>query len=238
MKSKELYYRYKHIIWPLFAGLASIVILSLVIIPQMLGYLDTRGKIITLSQRSSTLLAKASELQTVDKGVTQSDLKTVFTVLPTDQDAPQAMTILQGQIAKSGLVLKHTNFVPSGQQNKDSYQFNVVVNGPIAALRNLLINLEDSPRIFQVESMNIKFQKQDQTLEAEIPVSVFYKGAPSTIGAIDKPVQKITDEERKTLVKLTSLVAQTVGSWQVNQATATPTFPSAPGPVGKADPFE
>lgn len=221
------------IIWPVIVGISSVVVLAFVIVPQLLNYLSVRDQIDQTQNKSENLEAKANELGSINDLLTQKDLKVVFSVLPTDQDVPRAMMILQEMVAKSGLELKSTSFGASGQSlGKNSFQLNIAVSGQINLLRDFLIKLQNASRLFQVESIGVQFQKNQGIIEAEIPLSVFYQTELEIIGSPNEPIPKISDKDKELLSKLYQSVGQMDES--LNNAEAS----SASIPLGKYDPFE
>ncbi|MFH0937167.1 MAG: type 4a pilus biogenesis protein PilO [Candidatus Daviesbacteria bacterium] len=230
MQPKEFYIKYKFIIWPALVAVSEIILLVFVIIPQLMSYLNVRNQISEVRNRAHSLNVKASELQEFDAEGAEKDLQVVFTILPADQDVPQAMAFLQALIANNGLQLKNTAFVGGGQ-SKNSYQLRVVIDGQINALRNFLLQLQEAPRIYQIESLSVQFQRSEGAIEAEMPLSVFYEPAPSKIGSLDQPIPKLGDEELKLLAKLYS-IAPPADVLPVDESTASAL------PLGKSDPFQ
>lgn len=234
-KLKEVYLHNKYIVLPIFVGISSVIILTLVIIPQLLSYFNTRSQLVDTQKRFSELETKALELKNIDEEGLKSDLQIAFTVLPIEKDVLSALANMQALVAQAGLELVDTGFSTSQKQagSKGSFQLNVTVLGPISSLRNFLIRLQDSPQIFQVKSINVHFQKEGSLVEAEIPVDVFYQAPLSVVGTSGQPVSYLSEEERKLLAKLSTVVAQfalPVVSGIEASGTAIP--------LGRPDPFE
>lgn len=236
MNKTEIYLKYKFLIWPVVVGVSSIIIIILVIIPQLLTYLNVNDKINQAQNRSNILETKAVALENIDNLLTQKDLKVVFSVLPTDQDVPQAMVVLQDMIAKSGLELKSTSFGAVGLSQKavgnSSFQLNIAVSGQVNLLRDFLIQLQNSPRLFQVDSIGVQFQKDKGLIEADMPLSVFYNPSLGEMGTVEDPIPQISDKDKDLLAKLTQVVGQGNVSLISQEAT------SASVPLGKSDPFQ
>lgn len=228
----EVYAKYKLLIWPVVTGIASVVILVLVVIPQLLTYLNIRSQISDIINRSGKLEAKAQSLEAIDENVSEENLKLVFAVLPSDRNVPSAVTVLQSLIARSGLTLKSTSYSSAARgSSKDSFQLNVTVTGQISGVRSFLISLKDSGRVFQVESISVRFQKSGSQVEAEIPITVFYSASLGKAGALDTEPPKLNDKEEKLLMDLSRLVAPgTLGGGGEASASSVP--------IGKSNPFE
>lgn len=229
---KEFYLKYKAIIWPGITGLSAIAILFLLVIPQFSDYLETRKQIYGIRERFQALDAKAEELEGIDDSAAKQNLEAVFTVLPTEQDVPGAVATLQDLILKSGLVLKDISYSASsvGGGNKNSFKLNVSVLGQLGSVRNFLIGLQDSPRVFQIESINARFQNNGSVVEAEMPLFVYYEGAPNRTVSLDQPVAKLTEKEEQMLSRLMAQIPKATQSGSVDVEVSVP--------LGKTNPFE
>lgn len=228
-----LYSKYRLLIWPVVSGIASVVILALVIIPQLLNYLNIRNQISDIISRSGKLEAKAQSLERIDENLSEENLRLAFTVLPADRNVPSAVTILQNLIAQSGLTLKSTSYSAAARgAAKDSFQLNVTVLGQISGVRKFLISLKDSGRVFQVESISVNFQKNGSMVEAQVPITVFYNASLGKTGDLDREPPKLSDKEEKMLSDLSRLVSYPGALAGADNATASSV------PIGKSNPFE
>ncbi len=230
---KTIYLKYKLLIWPVLTGLSSLVILSLVVIPQILGYIETRGKINDIESRSDKMEVKAKGLEGIDPSVSSENLKVAFTVLPADRNVPSAVSILQALITQSGLTLKNTSYssVAKGT-SKDSFMLNVTVIGQINNVRRFLIGLKDAGRVFQVESINVRFQKSGSLVEAEIPITVFFSSGKAAAGASDQEAPKLSEKDEQLLSNLSNIVRSPLNLAASGESTTSSV------PIGKANPFE
>lgn len=230
MKILSVFYlKYKHVILPLLSGLAFIVILAFVIIPQLASYLKINNEISQKKHQSSQLEAKAAQLEQINDEQMTNDLKVVFSVLPPSQDVPLSLTILQEIINKSQLSLTSTSFAAPLKEGKEgSFRLNVTVAGQISAIRDLFINLQDAPQMFQVQSIKVQFVK-NSNVEAELPITVFYE-LPSKPGLLDESVSSLNDDEKNLLAQLGRLVPVNFNSPDEGNLSSIP--------LGKTDPFE
>lgn len=227
---KEQYIKYKLFIWPLATAVSFIVILALVLIPQVRGYLTDQGKIGEITNKADGLTAKASELDKINEAVMKRNVDVALTVLPTTQNVPEAMVTLLDLIQRSGLVLKNTSYAASARgDTKNNFRLNVVVFGPISTVRDFLINLGEVPRVFQVDTIAVRFQPGQQVAEAEIPVTVFFEPDSGSGGSWDQPVPKLDEREQKLLAKLAQMVPQATATFETDTSSVE---------IGKADPFE
>ncbi len=230
---KILYIKYKLLVWPIFSGIASLIILSLVIIPQILGYLETKGKITEIGINADKIEAKAKGLQSIDPDISSENLAVAYTILPSDRNVPAAISILQGLVNRSGLALKNTSYsAVSKGSTKDSFMLNVTVVGQISGIRNFLIGLKDAGRVFQVESINVRFQKVGSLVEAEIPITVYFHSGQVKAGSVDKEPPKLTEQDEQFLRNL----AKIINSPSTRSVSGESTASSVP--VGKTNPFD
>lgn len=226
-KVKELYSKYKAWIWPAGSGVASVVILALVIIPQLLNYFTVDGQISKTRRKIDVLETKAAGLENIDQAKMKKDLDTVFRVLPVDQGVPEAITTLQQIVNQSGLSLKSISYGSS--KNDNSFNLSMTVVGQVPSVRSLLLKLKESPRVFRIEGITAVFQKSLSAAEVEIPITVFYEPTSQASGELDQPVPSLSQPEEELLKNL----AQSVDSYFRLPGEAT----TSSLPLGKADPF-
>lgn len=232
MKELKIYYhKYHLIIWPVATGLSSLIVLALVIFPQLLAYLNTRGEISKAQTSLSAMEVKAEELENFDDSSAKERLQVALSVLPISQDVPVSLSVLQGLVRGAGLELKNTAYSSSPPVGgKASFQLQVTVMGPISGVRNLLLSMEDAPQIFQIQSINIRFLKTVSAVEADLPISVFYESPPRAVGDINKPITQLSQKEKDLLDHYSQIIAA-LHSLTLPEATASVRF-------GKTDPFQ
>lgn len=229
--AKEFYSKYKKIIWPAASVISSVIILILVIIPQLRSFLDTRQEIFKMQNRLSILETKAENLELLDEEFYKSYLQVVFTVLPANQNVPRVVAIIQALSQKAGIILKNTNYAASrSTTTTNSFVLNLTLLGQLSSIREFLILLQDSAGVFEVNSIDAKFQKGGAVIEAEISLSVFFElDKPQTV-ALDQPLPSLSEQEEELLVRLTNLVYKSSG--------VVTTVDTSTVPLGKTDPFE
>ncbi|MCL5783881.1 MAG: hypothetical protein M1142_00800 [Patescibacteria group bacterium] len=232
-KLKEFYFRYKFIILPVVVGFCSITVIILVVIPQFMSYFKVQKEIGDLRTRTGVLESKAKDLESVDPADTQQKLQIALTVLPTDQDVLTTVDVLHNLIIKEGLSVQNTDYSLSRQTSgRGNFRIGVTVSGPLASVRNLLIDLQNSSQVFQVESINTTF-RPGGIVDVELPLSVYYENTPSQLGNIDQPVPKLTDKDKQLLQDLAAAVDR-ANQMALSLVPAT----SSAVPLGKIDPFE
>lgn len=210
--------------------ISSFAILGFVIIPQLLSYFTVQDEILQINQKASDLEVKAAGLEKIDPVTSQNRLGVVASIIPVEPDVPIAITVLQGVVAKSGLLLEGIGYLPSAQPDSNSFQLSVKVSGTLQNIRSFILELRNAPRVFAIETISLR-SVQGNRIEAEIPVSVFYgavKPKPAPAGNV---VLTLTAEEQALLTKLERLIPPV-------STSSAQTSPSTNIPTGKSDPFE
>lgn len=197
---KEKYHQYQFLIWPLCSGLASIIILVFVVIPQLLNYFHIKSEIFSLDTRVNTLEAKASELLNIDDEKNRRDLVLAFNLLPPEGDVPQIFVLLQGILNQSGVILKNISFNTSSGASattEESFKVHLAVSGTLPLIKNFLVKIGEAPMIFQIEAINANFQSAE--VEAEFPLKVYFKKIDTLSAPLEAQLPQITDEEELLL---------------------------------------
>lgn len=232
MNIKEIYNKYKIykiFLIPSLAAVISLAVLSLVIVPQVMEYFKQKEKIEELIVRIETLNNKVKELSSVDEEARKKNLTVSLAVLPVDRDVPQSVLVLQDLLNKSKLSLKNITYQPSSKTGvENSFTLTVTIAGSLSSIKDFMSELQNSARVFKVESAMISFQGENSFPEATIPLTIFYQPAPNTLITLDQPVQKITKSDEDLITNLLKSV-----SWS-EAISAT----SSSIPRGKLDPFE
>ncbi len=136
---REFIQKYRFLIWPITVGIASFIIIILVIIPQLIDFWNERNQISQLKNRLFILDAKADELTSVDINQLKQDLISVYSILPADRGIPEAVSILQSLISQSQLSLKSITFLSSGKTTeKANFHLSIIIAGKLNNIRNFL----------------------------------------------------------------------------------------------------
>ncbi|OGE25628.1 hypothetical protein A3H85_03560 [Candidatus Daviesbacteria bacterium RIFCSPLOWO2_02_FULL_40_8] len=209
--------------------LSSFVILGLVIIPQLLSYFTVQDEILQINKKTEELGVKAVELEKVDLISSQNSLGVVSSILPAEPDVPFSITVLQGLVIKSGLLLDEIAYLPSVAEKK-SFILSVKVSGSLQNIRSFILELKNASRVFQIETISLK-SVAGQKIEAEIPVSVHYGAVSAKKTVSDGMAPDLTDEEKALLQRLQSLASPV-------SITSGQSVKTVDIPTGKSDPFE
>jgi Tfp pilus assembly protein PilO len=244
---KTKYLAYKHIILPIMVGVSSLIIVLLVLIPQISSYLQINGTIADNTQKLGVLQAKAQDLSSIDEQAYQKNLQTVYQLLPTDKSIPEILIVLQTLLNRSGLSLENIKLTISNDETstktkkKQELPVSISVRGAKSSLQRFLTDLQNSPRLMRVDSISATSSKGTTAVEiidADIMIEAYYEPPVTSIGAVDQPLPKLTQEEQKLLQSLGSrLIINT--NTPVGSTSAVPIGSSSAFPrTGRTNPFE
>ncbi len=227
-KILEIFKKYKIQVVSVACVVVSLLILSLVVVPQIFAYFSTNSEIKKIKEEAASLQEKSTQLNNTDQNTLNKNLTTVSTILPDDPDIPSAMVAIQDLAVKSNLRVEAVNFLSTSNQAKNnSFGLEIRVSGPLTNLRAFLINLGTIPRIAEVET--ITMQKKDTQVEATIPIQVYYRRSSENPTA---PTEiNLTEEQKKLLVELSKLVPDNITTLPIVIDTSSVR-------LGKSDPFE
>ncbi len=233
LRIKDLYSKYKFIVWPIASGISCIIVLVFIVIPQLYVYIKSRGEVDNLKSQITILTAKAAELQNIDSAYNKTSLQAILNVLPADSKVPESFVLLQGLINTSGLVLKDVTYNAPSTPTTNNYHLIITVGGDITGLRTFLNKLNQIPRVFTADSLGIQIQLDGAEITATIPVTVYFdSNLTSSINLENSDVPKFTSSDQKFIESLTEKIA--LGeSLAVSSSSSSGTVK-----LGKADPFQ
>lgn len=225
-----LYQKYQYVVFPVLIILSSLILIGLVIFPQILRLLSNQQVLTGLNQKSEFLDVKASQLEVIDEQNLREKLNVALLSLPAEKDLSSIVGILQSIITQSGFNLITLQVIQIASNTEVSgFSVKLEVAGPISAMNQLLNNIETDPRVMKVSGVELNQQQGSTSVSATITVDAFYSPLPSSLGAIDAPLPKLTEKDEE----LVATLAKNTGA--VIRPT---TSPSNLPPRGKTDPFE
>ncbi len=227
----KLYYKYRFIIYPVLVAAAGIFLVVVVIIPQTVTFIKNQQAIKEYAQRHDSLKAKAVELEGLDKNELKKRTDVALSVLPEDKDYSGVLGLVQSTAARDGFsVLSFQIGAPFINSSTKSSGFNVKIEflGPKDNLKLLLANIEDSSQVLRLSGIEVNNLRRADMAEGILTVDAYYAPIPSTIGSVDAPLLRLSEQDFQTLLKYTRLAA----SVPVSTTSATPSQ------RGKSNPFE
>ena len=214
--------KYMIFIYPLAVGVASLILIFFVIVPQLQGFLSGQENVSSARIRLNNLDAKAATLANFDQKAYTEKLLAAFSSLPVDQDLSAIVGIFQNLTTSAGMAL--SNLRVGGEEEGNSYSVTAEVVGPANNLSLLLDVVDNSPRVMKLVTLDTNPAGGD-LVNATISVNVFYAPAPDSLGLVDTPLPELTEEDQAILTSLT-----VPGSVGIPEPVLLPS--------GKSNPFE
>lgn len=225
----NLYLQYRLLLYPLIVGLASLILIILLIIPQLRSLLTGQENLDSALNRLNSLDAKAVELTNLDRDDLNFKLKASLASLPTDKDTNLVIGVFKDLGFQSQMNLVSLQFTSStGQSEKqEGFIARVEVIGNASQLVKLINNIESSPRVMRVKNVEVSSSSKG-TVNASITVLAYFVPPPKSLEPIDSALPKLSDKDQAILNNLLN-----------NTVSATASFAEAIIlPSGKADPFQ
>lgn len=238
MKKEELikfYQNYKLFIFPAVVALSSLFLIIFAIIPQTIKLLDNQKAAEQLSVKSKFLESKVSALESYNEEDLSQKLGFALKAFPADKDYISILGLLQQVTAKSGFSITSVALGEgaAGKSEKgNSYMVKLQVKGARILFETLLDNLENSPRLIKVNSIELSSNQTAQSIDVSLGVEVLYSRMPQNAGTLDTPLPQMSQKDEELLAALADRSYEAGSSSIVSQ----PQGPTSSR--GKANPFE
>lgn len=225
----QFYFRYRLYIFPSVVALSSLFLIIFAIYPQTVKLLENQKVAGVLTDKSKFLATKVSALEGYDENDLSRKVSATLNAFPADKDYGNTLGILQGLLVQSGFVISSISISnASGKSgNVNSFEVRMETKGPRRLLQDLLVNLESSPRIMKVSSIDISSVQSSQTIDAALVIEVLYSPQPQNLGSVDSPLPLLSQKEEELLTILLR-EADTINQPSLQQYVQR----------GKANPFE
>ncbi len=232
MKAKLLSYykKYLFIIWPAGATIISLLMLSLIVVPNILSLIKTKNESYEITQRTEKLSQKATELKAINTTEYQNNLNTLIRVLPKEKDVGSTLDQLQNLAASNRLQIVNLSYVNNNNEKIDNFQIKTEMIGSLSDLQNLMSTLKSSEKIMKITQIELTGTTDPNLYNASLMVVAYFQSLPKEIGGTDASVTKLTSEEKVQIAKFTSSVLQNSSIASISE--------SITGPRGKVDPFK
>lgn len=225
----SFYSKYQLIIFPILVAISSIILIVLMIYPQITRLLTNEQSLREIRHNLQFLEVKAQDLESLDEVDLTTRVSVSLAALPADKDFVQAVGAIQQLVQRSGFELISLQLGSSKESSGVlGFAIKIEISGPKITLGQLLTSIETSQRVMKVSSIEVTATRSGDLINASLTIDVFYSPVPSTIGAINAPLPKLTSEEEELIITLSSAIPS---------APAPPTT-FVPQPRGKANPFE
>lgn len=243
----KFYVLNKLIIFPVLVALASGTLIVLVIFPQIKGYFKGQEDIKITQERVKVLGVKAEELQNVPEEDLKSKLQTAVQTLPEDKDYTSVIGVVQRLAATSGVSLASVNLEGGGSKGVpgvSSFGVKASITGSRSGFDEFVKAVQNAPILMKISAISVDTSGAQDQVSVSLSLSVYYSPTPKSLGSIDSPLPKLTEDEEKLAAKLASNVgsAPTVVASTISTGGEEPKIGEEPPkvllPRGKDNPFE
>lgn len=228
----KFYLSYRLYIFPAIVILASLILIVLVIYPQTVKLISNTGIEKDLKARSQLLETKAAELDSLDGSDLSSKVSEVLFSYPVEKDYPAVISLLQQLTSQSNFSIDSLSFGSGGSgkfADAQSYSVKLEVSGTVNSFDELISQIELSPRIMSVETLDISPNRSSGGISAVLGINVLYASLPQTFGTVDSPLPKLSVQDEQLIAKLVQ-TASAIGSGFSQNVVLSPR--------GKSNPFE
>lgn len=222
----ESYQKYKLYIFPAVVALSSLVLIVFVIYPQIIKLISGHKDEGIIFNKSKFLETKAQTLESLNSADLSRKVNFVLNSYPTEKDFVSVMGLLQSITAQSGFSLVSMSLESGASDAKiQSYTIKLDISGSRSLLPILLGNIENSPRLMRISSVETVSGGSLDAATISLAVDVLFSSAPKEFGAVDAVLPELSQQDEEAVARLAR------GGSQSGQSTLT-------GPRGKANPFE
>lgn len=195
--------KYQPFILPVISVVFCLLLLGLVTVPQLLGLIQTFGKLDEIKTQQNSLDSKISQLKKIDQEQYKEALETALIALPPEKDVPGALDQVLIMLSGSGLHLDGVTFDNSTDSTvkTENYAIRLSVSGDINQLRAFIEKTKDAPRIIKINSIETSTGPTN-VLGATLSVLVFYHPLPTNVNTSSAEIPLVTDSDRKLLEKI------------------------------------
>lgn len=231
-QARELYQKYKIIIYPVAVGLASLFLIVFIIYPQIRAFLNGRGTLDGVNQKAKFLDVKAQQLSQIDESDLNKKLALAVSAVPLDKDYGSIIGLIQQIGADSGVTVTNLSLSPSSNEKVTGFSARVEVAGGKLAIENMIAGIEKSPRVMKISAFDISSSNVDGGVGASFVIEAYYAPAPQSLGAIDAQLPELSQKDEQILANLArSSLANSI-------SLTSPTTTGQLLPRGKANPFQ
>lgn len=229
MKKESLlkfYQNYRIYIFPVIVAISSLILIVAAIYPQTAKLISNQSKARELINKSEFLEVKAQTLEEYDSADLARKLEIALSAYPGSKDFGAVIGLMQQVVAQSGFTISSIALGSSSKTSagSQSYELKLDLIGVKPGLPILLNNLESSPRLIRVSSIDVSSTNNTQALTVALVVEVLYAALPQSFGSADSPLPEFSQKDEDLIARLA----------RVGATSQT----GISGPRGKSNPFE
>lgn len=190
-------------------------ITTYVLIPRFQAILDTQTEINFKQDELVRIQKKRSLLDSMDRSSIGKQLEEVIASLPNDKDTASILISLENISANTGIAIESIGFSPglvsteaAATAGETKYGVDIIpvrieVRGNVGQFTAFLHQLLESKRLFDIDNLSVSgFADRPDSVNAILFLVAYYLPSITEIGAVESPIQELSDDERKTLTTL------------------------------------
>ena len=225
----KFYQKYKLYIFPMIVSLAALILIIFIIYPQTEKLINNQKSSEESLKKLNLLESKVSALESYDEEDLNMKVNTTLNSYPVDKDFAEVTGLLQNLTAQAGFSISTLSLGSgAGSGSSQSYNIKLEMIGPVDKISTLLANIENSPRLMRVSSIETTVGRDIQGSTISLSVEVLYAPAPQEFGNADSSLPELSDKDQEILAKLVRVLPQTPEEQTSSQLPAR----------GRANPFE
>lgn len=225
---KFFYINYRIFIFPGIIAVCCLILLLTIILPQSAVFFSDLKSEKNISDKIANIERKIADLSQLNQTELETGLQTALMLYPGEKDLIGAISTLQQAMSGLGFIPGSMQIGSGSLQKSGGQNFSIttVATGPKELVGTLINSIENSGRVMRISSISISPGLTNDSSAANFNIEVLYSPLISQSVSIDKPVEKLTDQE-------TTLINKYAQSVTVNQMPV-----GTLGPRGKENPFE
>ena len=197
----------KTILIPLVA-LIIIVVLNYIVITEGVSRLSSQNKLINSNSDNEQILAEKEQELSVSTGTLSPYVRYARVALPERNPALLVITQIRklaesNQVELDNLAINIGTGLPSEQLTKVGVT--IEISGNHADVTNFIKETEKLAPLATVRVIDIKVTGEFAQANADMALDVYWAAFPSSLPAITSPIEKITQEDRSILSRLSEL---------------------------------
>ncbi|OGD85903.1 hypothetical protein A2164_02960 [Candidatus Curtissbacteria bacterium RBG_13_35_7] len=201
---------------PVGSIIASVIIFTLIIWPKINEIMELKKTNAELALRAERIEQKVEILKGLDPNILEEQLEASEQLLPTNNNIFSFLKQTEDMAAVSGVLLGKVEVATTdiGGKGKvkvkaseegaveteaEKVALNVAISGDYQSVTQFLKGIYSFSRVASIDSIPFTTTLDEETnslkFSASFTINAYWKEFPATLGSIESPVQKLTQEE-------------------------------------------